>query len=121
MLVNLRAGLQAHADAAGEAVTIDYHLSAGRPIRMSFRPAAGAESPGAPAAKSHATATPPQATPAVPPPAKTGKPLTRRERRALNTDVLGVMVAVLRSLPEEDIAEHLKHFPGDSKFLTPTP
>lgn len=119
MLIDLRAGLQAHADAAGEIIEIDYHLPSGGSIRMRFRPTDGADTSETPAAQPHTPTTPPQATPEVPTPAKVPKPLTKAERQALNSGFFGVLAEVLRSLPPEDIAHYLLKFPHDRILLRP--
>lgn len=109
MLIDLRAGLQAHADAAGEVVEIDYVMPTGRPIRMRFQP--GVESPEAPAAKPHAPATPPQTAPEAP--AKQSQPLTPTDHVLLAR----IIREAVRSLPPKDLAAHLRKFPQDRHFL----
>ena len=111
MLIDLRAGLQAHADAVGEVVEIDYRLPEGKPIKMRFRPGAGAESPEATAAKSQPPTTPSQATPGAP--AKESPPLTPTDHVLLAR----IVREAVRSLPPKDLAAHLRKFPQDRHFL----
>lgn len=98
-LIDFRASIQAHADAIGEIVEIDYRMPTGKPIAMRFQPAA-----------------------VKPPAAKLSQavnPKTRAERRALKSCTWGLLAEALRQMAPEDLAEHLQRFPTDRILLKP--